>query len=204
MRVWLSVVVVATVFALGAAGSWAQAQAPAPAPAAPAPAAAAAAPNGMQRLAFMDVQRVLARSADGVAAREQLEREKAGMQKEMDGKRVELEKLRDEMEKKGALLTADARREKQELFERKRRDAARLADDYQKELEKKESGLLQKVLQDVSGVIERVAKEKNYYLVVEKRGAGVLYGATDADLTEEIIRQYDRDAPKQQQAPKKP
>src|SRR5262245_22532025 len=202
MRVWLSVVVVALVSMLGAASSLAQAPAPAPAPAAPA--AAAPAPNGLQRIAFIDVQRVLARSAAGVAAREQLEREKAGMQKEMDGKRAELEKLRDEMEKKGALLTPDARREKQEQFERKRRDAARLADDYQKELEKKESGLLQKVLQDVSGVIERVAKEKNYYLVVEKRGAGILYGATDADLTEEIIRQYDRDAPKQQQAPKKP
>ena len=98
------------------------------------------------------------------------------MQKEMDGKRQELEKLRDEMEKKGPLLTPDARREKQEQFERKRRDAARMADDFQKELEKKEQVLLQKVLQELSGVIERVAKEKNYYLVVEKRGAAVLYG----------------------------
>ena len=196
MRVWLSVVVVAIVLALSAAST--PAQAPAPAPAAP-----AVAPNGLQRIAYIDVQRVLARSAAGVAAREQLEREKGTMQKEMDGKRGELEKLRDEMEKKGALLTPEARREKQEQFERKRRDAARLADDFQKELEKKESGLLQKVLQDISGVIERVAKEKNYYLVVEKRGAGILYGATDADLTDEIIRQFDREAPKAA-APKKP
>ena len=177
-----------------------RAQAPAPAPA-PAPAAAAPAANGLQRVAFIDVQRVLARSAAGVAAREQLEREKAGMQKEMDAKRVELEKLRDEMEKKGALLTPDARKEKQEQFERKRRDAARLADDFQKELEKKESGLLQKVLQDVSGVIERVGKEKNYYLIVEKRGGGILYGSAEADLTEEVIRQYDREAPNKAKKP---
>jgi outer membrane protein len=152
--------------------------------------------NGLNRIAYIDVQRVLARSAAGVAAREQLEREKATMQKEMDGKRIELEKLREELEKKGPLLTPDARREKQELFERKRRDAARLADDFQKELEKKESTLLQKVLQDVSGIIERVGKEKNYYLIVEKRGAGVIYGAPDADLTDEVIRAYDQQAPK--------
>jgi outer membrane protein len=193
MKLWVSAVVVAIVLTVCAASTRAQAPAPAPAPA---PAAATPAPNGLQRIAFIDVQRVLARSAAGVAAREQLERDKAAMQKEMDGKRTELEKLRDEMEKKGALLTPDARRDKQEQFERKRRDAARLADDFQKELEKKESGLLQKVLQDVSGVIERVAKEKNYYLVVEKRGAGVLYGSTEADLTDEIIRQFDREAPK--------
>src|SRR4029453_16637209 len=168
MKALLSAVVVAVVVIVCAASTRAQAPAPAPVPApAPAPAAAAAAPNGPQRGAFIDVQRVLARCAAGVAAREQLEREKAGMQKEMDAKRAELEKLRDEMEKKGALLTPDARKDKQEQFERKRRDAARLADDFQKELEKKESGLLQKVLQDVSGVIERVGKEKNYYLIVE-------------------------------------
>ena len=158
--------------------------------------AAPAAGGGLHRIAYIDVQRVLARSAAGVAAREQLEREKATMQKEMDSKRVELEKLREEIEKKGALLTPDARRDRQEQFERKRRDAARLADDFQKELERKESMLLQKVLQEVSGIIERVGKEKNYYLIVEKRGAGVVYAAPDADLTEEVIRAFDQQAPK--------
>jgi outer membrane protein len=158
------------------------------------PAAAPATAPPSIRIGYIDVQRVLARSAAGVAAREQLEKERAGIQREMDGRRQELEKLRDEIEKKGPLLTADARREKQEQFERKRRDAARAADDFQKELEKKEAALLQKVLQEVGGVIERVGKEKNYYMIVEKRNAGVLYAATDADLTDEVIRAYDRDA----------
>ncbi|HTO13300.1 MAG TPA: OmpH family outer membrane protein [Candidatus Binatia bacterium] len=180
-RVWI--LGVALVLALGAAAV-VRAQAP------PAPAGGQAA--GLQRIAFIDVQRVLARSAAGVAAREQLEREKATMQKEMDGKRVELEKLREELEKKGALLTADVRRDKQEQFERKRRDAARLADDFQKELEKKESLLLQKVLQEVSGIIEKLGKDRGYYLIVEKRGAGVIYASTEADITDEIIRAYDQ------------
>lgn len=187
-RVWS--VVLALGLALGAVAV-AGAQAP------PAAGGAATAPaSGLQRIAFIDVQRVLARSAAGVAAREALERDKAVMQKEMDGKRVELEKLREELEKKGALLTPDARREKQDLFERKRRDAARMADDFQKELERKEAQLLQKVLQEVSGIIEKIGKDRGYYLIVEKRGAGVIYASTDADLTDEVIRAYDREAPK--------
>jgi outer membrane protein len=183
-------VVMATV-AMLVSGTAAQAPAPAPAPA---PAGATPAGATSAKIGSIDVQRVLARSAAGVAAREQLEKERATIQKDMDGRRQELEKLRDEIEKKGALMTADARREKQEQFERKRRDAARAADDYQKELEKKEGQLLQKVLQEVGGVIEKVGKEKNYYMIVEKRNAGVLYAATDADLTDEVIRAYDRDA----------
>jgi outer membrane protein len=187
MKRVLRAVVILTIV-LTATGTVVRAQAPGTAP--------AAGCGGPQRISFIDVQRVLARSAAGVAAREQLEREKATMQKEMDGKRVELDKLREEMEKKGALLTPDARREKQEQFERKRRDAARLMDDFQKELEKKEAVLLQKVLQDVSGVIERIGKDKGCYLIVEKRGAGVIYGDPQADLTDEIIRTYDQQAPK--------
>jgi outer membrane protein len=144
------------------------------------------------KVGFIDVQRVLVRSAAGVAARDQLEREKAGMQQKMDAKRKELDALRDELEKKGPLMTADARRDKQDAFERNRRDTARLADDLQKELEKKEQQLLQHVLQELSGVIEKVGKERGFHLILEKRGATVLYGSPEADLTDEIIRAYDQ------------
>src|SRR5213593_1522921 len=178
MKQWSGAIIVVLVL-LGVAVSPVAAQAPGP-NASPAPASGSAI-----RIAYIDVQRVLARSSAGVAAREQLEREKAVMQREMEGKRQELEKLRDELEKKGSLMTPDARRERQEQFERKRRDAARQMDDFQKELEKKEQTLLQ-----------RVGKERGYYLVVEKRGASVLYASPDADLTDEIIRAYDQQAPK--------
>ena len=187
MKAVLGSVVAVAAIAVLVSGTAAQQPAPAPA-AAPAPATITT------KIGYIDVQRVLARSAAGVAAREQLEKERGTIQKDMDGRRQELEKLRDEIEKKGPLMSADARREKQEQFDRKRRDAARAADDYQKELEKKEGQLLQKVLQEVGGVIEKVGKEKNYYMIVEKRNAGVLYAANDADLTDEVIRAYDRDA----------
>lgn len=146
------------------------------------------------RIAYLDVQRVLARSSAGVSAREQLERDKAAMQKDVDGKRAEVEKLRDEMEKKGMLLSADARKEKQEALERKVRDLRRQVDDYRAELERKEQALLQKVLVDISGIIERIGKQRGFLLIVEKRGAGVIYGSPEADITDEIIKAFDQEA----------
>ena len=148
------------------------------------------------RIAYIDVQRILARSSAGVAAREQLEKDKAAMQKDVDGKKNEVEKLRDELEKKGALLSADARKEKQDTLERKVRDLRRLVDDYRAELERKEQGHLQKVLVEISGVVERVGKQKGFLLIVEKRGAGILYGSPEADLTDEVIKAFDQEAGK--------
>jgi outer membrane protein len=143
------------------------------------------------RIAFVDMQRVLARSAAGVAARESLEREKAAMQKQVDAQKAEVDRLRDEIEKKGQLLSAEARREKQDAYDRKVRDVSRLVDDLQKELRKKEQEALAKVLQDVQGVVQKLGKERGYTMIVERRGAAVVYGAAEADLTDETVRVYD-------------
>ncbi len=152
--------------------------------------------QGAARVAYIDVQRILARSSAGVAAREELEKDKAKMQKDIDVRKADVEKLREELEKKGALLSADARKDKQETLERKIRDLRRLVDDYRIELERKEQGLLQKVLVDISGVVERVGKQRGFLMIVEKRGGGILYGAPEADLTDEIIKAYDQEAGK--------
>jgi outer membrane protein len=148
------------------------------------------------RVGFVDIQRVLARSSAGVAAREQLEKEKAAMQKQVDAQRVELEKLRDELEKKGQLLSAEARREKQEQLERKVRDARRLVDDLQGTLQKKEEALLGRVLQDVSGLIQKVGKDKGYGMVLERQRSSILYAAPESDLTDDVIRAYDDETKK--------
>jgi len=53
------------------------------------------------RIGYVDVQRVIVRSVAGVAAREQLEKDKVAMQKDVDNRKIEVDKLREEMEKKG-------------------------------------------------------------------------------------------------------
>ena len=170
---------------VGAAwGMWAawtpRADAQAPAPAAPA----------VGRVAFIDTQRVMAKSAAGVSARESLEREKAAMQKQVDGLQAELAKLKDELEKKGQLLSPEVRKEKQDTMERKVRDLRRLADDFEKDLAKKDRELMLKFARDLQGVVQKIGKEKGYTLIVDAR-AGVMYGSPEADLTDEVIKEFD-------------
>jgi outer membrane protein len=160
-----------------------------------APQAAGQAPPP-SRVAFVDARQVLARSVAGVSARERLEKEKATMQKQVDGIQAEIARLREDLEKKGQLLSAEARKEKQETLERKIRDLRRLVDDLQKELQKKERETIVRIEQDIGSIVERVGKEKGYALIVERRSAGVMYGAAEADLTGEVIRVYDEETRK--------
>ena len=143
------------------------------------------------RVGYVDLQRILARSQAGIQAREQLEKEKVTMQKQLDGHKTELDKLRDELEKKGQLLSADARRDKQDQLERKLRDAQRLAGDLEKELQKKEQNMGAKILRELEGIFTKVGKERGYAVLLERRQAGVVYGASEADVTEDVIKAFD-------------
>jgi len=149
------------------------------------------------RIAYVDVQKVLVRSMAGLAAREQLEREKAAMQKDVDTRRTEVDKLREELEKKGLVLAADAKREKEESLQRKVRDLRRLAEDLEKELQRKEQKLTQTILQELTTLVERVGKERNFLLIMERRSAGVIYGDPEGDITEDIIKVYDQEKAKE-------
>jgi outer membrane protein len=156
------------------------------------------------RVGFVDLQRVLARSQAGAAARDQLEKERGTMQKQVDGTRNEITKMQEELEKKGQLLSPESRREKQEALERKVRDARRLMDDLQKELQKKEQDLTVKVLNDISGVVAQVGKERGFTVIVEKRGAAVIWGAPESDITDDIIKAANNSAPASAPAAKPP
>ena len=149
------------------------------------------------RIGYVDLQRVIVRSMAGVAAREQLEKDKVTMQKDVDSRRVEVEKLRDELEKKGLVLAAESRREKEETLQRKVRDLRRLAEDLEKELQRKEQMATQKILQELTTVVERVGKERGFLLILERRAAGVIYADAEADMTDEIIKVYDQEKAKE-------
>jgi outer membrane protein len=159
--------------------------------------AAPPAEGAASRIAYVDVQKVLVRSVAGVAAREQLEREKAAMQKDVDNRRTEVDKLREELDKKGLVLAADAKREKEETLQRKVRDLRRLAEDLEKELQRKEQKLTQTILQELTTLVERVGKERNFLLIMERRSAGVIYGDPEADITEDIIKVFDQEKAKE-------
>jgi outer membrane protein len=148
------------------------------------------------RIGYVDVQRVIVRSVAGVAAREQLEREKVTMQKDVDNRRVEVDKLREELDKKGLVLSAEARREKEETLQRKVRDLRRLAEDLEKELQKKEQQATQRILQELTGIIEKMGKERGFLLIVERRSGGVIYGDPEGDVTDEVIKLYDQEKAK--------
>ena len=76
------------------------------------------------------------------------------------------------------------------------RDARRLQEDMEKELQRKEQQMVGRIGQEVVGVVERMGKERGFLMILEKRGASVIYGDPEADVTDEVIKLYDQEKAK--------
>ena len=42
-------------------------------------------------------------------------------------------------------------------------------------------------------IIEKVAKEKGYSIVLEKQGQNLLYAQADADLTDSVVQTFEKE-----------
>jgi outer membrane protein len=58
--------------------------------------------------------------------------------------------------------------------------------------------MVARIGQEVVGVIEKVGKDRGFLMILEKRGASIIYGDPESDITDEIIKLYDQEKAKKQ------
>jgi len=154
-------------------------------------------------IVYVDLQRVMLESEKGKEARKTLSNEAERLKKTLDVKQDELQKLKDAMEKQGAMITPEARAEKDKQYQSKLKDYQRLANDYQGELQQKDMEFTQKILKELEEVVKGMGEKERYSMVLEKSQAGILFGAPTLDVTSKVIALYNESAKKKPAPTKK-
>ena len=151
----------------------------------------AAAQENTLKIGFVDIQKVLNDSGKGKEAKAKLEKEREAKQKEVRAKEEDIKKLEADFQKQGAVLSEAARRERQEAINRKIRDLRRLFEDFNRDLQKRETELLNEILREIRKLVVAYGKEQQYTLILEAQ-SGIIYASQGADLTDEVLAAYNR------------
>jgi outer membrane protein len=143
------------------------------------------------KIGLVDLQKVLVESKKG---REPLTRLKA----DMDAKNRDLEtqekKIRQmvaDLEKQQSVLSESARKEKEKTIQKAKVDLNRTAEDLNREFGDRERDVRQRLVREVTSVVQDYGKKNGYVLIIEVRAAGVMYSSEGADISKEIIAAYD-------------
>jgi outer membrane protein len=137
----------------------------------------------------IDIQKVLNESEAGKKAKIDLESLIKSKQTVIDEKGKTIEKLKNDIEKQASVLSAEARKTKEDELEKYIREYQRLVQDSQAEVKKKESELTDTILKEIRELIEKTGEEEGYSLIIE-RGM-ILYSSKGIDLSDAILKKYD-------------
>ena len=143
------------------------------------------------KVAIVDLQRALNESSSGKKAKDQFKGEFEKMQNGLKSEKDSLDRLKEDLDKKSAVLNDDQRKTKMEDFERRRRDLRRKLEDSDAELRKKDQELTGSILKDLAVVIQEIGEREGYTVILENSSSSVLYGSKSIDITESVIKAFD-------------
>ncbi|MDR3608107.1 MAG: OmpH family outer membrane protein [Oligoflexia bacterium] len=142
------------------------------------------------KIGVVDMQKALQTVDAGRKAKAQLESEFNSRKKELDAEKASLEKAGQEFKKQSLVMSDEARAKKQgELQER----YMKLQESFsrsQQEIQQKEQELTGPILNRLRTVINEIAKQKGFTVVLEKNENTVLYSQDRDDITQDVIKTF--------------
>lgn len=155
--------------------------------------ATAAAPVGAWaevKVGVVDLQRALNESEAGKKAKADFKVRVDKLEGQLKGQKDELDRLKEELERKAVVMREDERRKLTTDFEKKRLDLKSKFEESQAELQKKDQELTSQIIDGLQQAIKQIAESESYTLVLELSSSGVLYHANAIDLTEQVLAAY--------------
>ncbi len=144
------------------------------------------------KIGVVDFQRILETSSAGKSAVAKIEKQGERMKAELMKKGAEIEEIQKKLEREALVMSKEMRDEKQRAVRIKINDFKILEKKYRLEFQQIENRLVTRIKKDIFELVEEMGKKEGYLLIVEKREAGVLYIPKTIDLTDKLIRQYNK------------
>ena len=165
----------------------------APAPAVRAQAAAAA----PVKIAVINVRNAIVATAEGKQAQALLQSQFAPKQNELQGMQKQIEDLQRRMSEGARTLSEDEKTKMQRQGELLTRRLQRNNDDLNEELNGAQGEIVDGIGRKMLEVLDRYARENGYTIVLDTsaQGSPVVYGSSQVDVTNDIVRLYDQAYP---------
>jgi outer membrane protein len=146
------------------------------------------------RIGFIDIQRVVSESQAGKRAKDRFQAQVKKAEADLQKERQELERIRNDIDKKGPLLKEEERRNMEADFQKRSVNLQRTMGDYQQDLRQKESSMMSEILKELEAIVNEVGKAEKFTLILER--SQILYSDQGIDITNKVIETYNSRAKK--------
>ena len=148
------------------------------------------------KMGVVDPQAVLEKSKAGKKALDGLKEYVNTRQKLLSGDEEELRNAEKTLKEQSAKLSDTEKKEKEAQFRTKVQDYQKRAQEFSQELQGKQKELVDDYMKRISSATKTVAEKGGFALVVDKGNEQtvkiVIYNKETIDLTDQVIKEFDR------------
>lgn len=169
---------------LPATGAWAQA-------------GAGAAPSSQMKVGTLNVRQAIVTTAEGKQASAQLQSQFASQQNDLQNMQKQIQDLQNRVTNSHGTLSDDEQARLQRQGELMTRQFQRKQDDLNEAVNAAQSDVIDNIGRKMLDVLDRYSRENGYTVVFDTsaQGSPVVYGSSQIDITQEIVRLYDQAFP---------
>ena len=142
--------------------------------------------------AFIDMQKAIQATNAGKKAKITLEGEFNKKKKELEKKEADLKKMTEDLGKKAAVMSDEARAKRQQEVQEEMMKYRELVGKSQLDIQKRERDLTLPIVQKIRTIVDSMAKTEGYAMVFEKSEQSVLWAKPELDLTDKVIKEFNK------------
>lgn len=148
------------------------------------------------QVGVLDAQQILNDTQRGREAKDTLNEFMRNRQELLALEEQELKRMEEDLMKQASVLSANARKEREEQFRQRMIRYQQRAAELNREVQDKQRELLERFRDEIERHAAVVARRRNLLLVIEKgRGAPTVYSDDTIDITADVIRKFGQAAP---------
>ena len=141
---------------------------------------------------LVDIQKIITSIKEGQSVQKNLEKafndKKAILKKDED----KIKKAQDDYKKQSMVLAEAARMNKEREIQESMMKLQSKTMEFQKEIQKMEQDMKKPILEKLRPIIDDVSKANAVAITFELSAAPIIYAEAKKDLTEEVIKAYDK------------
>ncbi len=156
---------------------------------------AAAVPAGAEiKIGYIDTVKIFANYKETIEAEEIYKKEVEIWKKQAEEMETELARMREEIQSQSLMLSAEKLEEKKLVFDQRMKDYQKYMQDIfgeTGEAARRNKELTEPIVEKINGIIEKVAEEEGFTLVLDSSQGVIVYADKEIDITDMIIAKLD-------------
>ena len=146
-------------------------------------------------IGLVDIQKVITSIKEGKSVQKTLEKSFNDKKTVLKKDEEKIKKAQEDYKKQSMILAEQARMTKEREMQEMMMGLQSKTMEYQKEIQKMEQEMKKPILEKLRPIIDEVSKSNQVAMTFELSAAPIVYAETKKDLTDEVIKAYDKKHP---------